>query len=165
MSKILLPSLLTLVVFSVLTGLIYPFVVTGIAAVCCARQAQGSLIRPGDRLVGSSLLGHDAAAVQRRQLRRLESGADQPGADRRGQGAAHGPAAGGSRQQVAGAGGSGDGVGQRTRSAYQPGGRRIPDSTGSTRARHRSAAAARPGRRAYASAPAGRPGRASRQCT
>src|ERR1039457_6149135 len=57
MSKILLPSLLTLVVFSVLTGLIYPFVVTGIAAVCCARQAQGSLIRQGDRLVGSSLLG------------------------------------------------------------------------------------------------------------
>ena len=57
MSKILLPSLLTLVVFSVLTGLIYPFVVTGIAAVCCARQAQGSLIHQDDRLVGSSLLG------------------------------------------------------------------------------------------------------------
>jgi K+-transporting ATPase ATPase C chain len=57
MSKILLPSLLTLLVFSVLTGLIYPFVVTGIAAVCCARQAQGSLIRQGDHLLGSSLLG------------------------------------------------------------------------------------------------------------
>ena len=57
MSKILLPSLLMLVVFSVLTGLIYPFAVTGIAAVCCARQAQGSLIRQGDQLVGSALLG------------------------------------------------------------------------------------------------------------
>jgi len=57
MSKILLPSLLMLVVFSVLTGLIYPFAVTGIAAVCCARQAQGSLIRQHDRLLGSSLLG------------------------------------------------------------------------------------------------------------
>jgi K+-transporting ATPase ATPase C chain len=57
MSKILLPSVLTLLVFSVLTGLVYPFVVTGIAAVCCARQAQGSLIRQGDQLVGSALLG------------------------------------------------------------------------------------------------------------
>jgi potassium-transporting ATPase KdpC subunit len=57
MSKILLPSLLMLLVFSVLTGLVYPLAVTGIAAVCCAHQAQGSLIRQDDRLVGSSLLG------------------------------------------------------------------------------------------------------------
>ena len=57
MSKILLPSVLTLLVLTVLTGLVYPFVVTGIAAVCCARQAQGSLIRQGDQLVGSALLG------------------------------------------------------------------------------------------------------------
>jgi potassium-transporting ATPase KdpC subunit len=57
MSKILLPSLLMLLVFSVLTGLIYPLAITGIAAVCCAHQAQGSLIRQDDRLIGSSLLG------------------------------------------------------------------------------------------------------------
>ena len=57
MSKILLPSLLTLLVFSVLTGLIYPFMVSGIAALCCEHQAQGSLIRQADRLVGSSLIG------------------------------------------------------------------------------------------------------------
>lgn len=57
MSKILLPSVMTLLVLTVLTGLVYPFVVTGIAAVCCARQAQGSLIRQGDQLVGSALLG------------------------------------------------------------------------------------------------------------
>src|ERR1700689_2243690 len=57
MSKILLPSLLTLLVFSVLTGLIYPFLVTGIAALCCRQQAQGSLIRRDDRLLGSSLIG------------------------------------------------------------------------------------------------------------
>ena len=41
MSKILLPSLLTLLVFSVLTGIVYPLVVTGIAAVCCARAGRG----------------------------------------------------------------------------------------------------------------------------
>jgi K+-transporting ATPase ATPase C chain len=57
MSKILLPSLLTLLVFSVLTGLIYPFLVTGIAALCCQQQAQGSLIRRDNRLIGSSLIG------------------------------------------------------------------------------------------------------------
>ena len=57
MSKILPPALLTLIVLSVLTGLIYPLLVTGVAAVCCARQAQGSLIQQGGKLVGSSLLG------------------------------------------------------------------------------------------------------------
>ncbi|MFI4866733.1 MAG: potassium-transporting ATPase subunit KdpC [Steroidobacterales bacterium] len=57
MSKILLPSLLMLLVLSVLTGLVYPLVVTGIAALCCERQAQGSLIRQDDRLLGSALIG------------------------------------------------------------------------------------------------------------
>ena len=57
MSKILLPALLSLVVFSVLTGVVYPLVVTGVAAACCARAAGGSLIEQGDRLLGSSLLG------------------------------------------------------------------------------------------------------------
>jgi len=57
MSKILLPSLLTVLVLSVLTGIVYPFAVTGIAALCCERAAGGSLILQGDRLVGSSLLG------------------------------------------------------------------------------------------------------------
>jgi K+-transporting ATPase ATPase C chain len=57
MSKILLPSLLSLLLFSVLTGIVYPLAVTGIAALCCAHTAGGSLIRQGDRLVGSALLG------------------------------------------------------------------------------------------------------------
>jgi K+-transporting ATPase ATPase C chain len=57
MAKILTQSLLALLVFTVLTGLVYPVVVTGITHVCCARAAEGSLIRRGDRLVGSGLLG------------------------------------------------------------------------------------------------------------
>jgi potassium-transporting ATPase KdpC subunit len=57
MPKILVPSLLTLLVFTVLTGIVYPFIVTGIALLCCERAAQGSLIRQADRVVGSSLLG------------------------------------------------------------------------------------------------------------
>jgi K+-transporting ATPase ATPase C chain len=57
MSKILLPSLLLLLLFSVLTGVVYPLAVTGIAGVCCARAAGGSLVVRGDQLVGSALLG------------------------------------------------------------------------------------------------------------
>jgi len=57
MSKILLPALLTLLLFSFLTGIVYPLAVTGIAAVCCAHAAGGSLLLQGDRLVGSALLG------------------------------------------------------------------------------------------------------------
>ena len=57
MSKVLLPALLMLLVFSVLTGIVYPLAVTGIANLCCARTAGGSLIVHGERLVGSALLG------------------------------------------------------------------------------------------------------------
>lgn len=56
MAKLLLQSLLTLLVFTLLTGLLYPFAVTGIAALCCARPAGGSLLRQGDQIVGSALL-------------------------------------------------------------------------------------------------------------
>jgi potassium-transporting ATPase KdpC subunit len=57
MCKILLPSLLSVLVLSVLTGIVYPLAVTGIAAVCCAHAAGGSLIVRGGKLVGSALLG------------------------------------------------------------------------------------------------------------
>jgi len=56
MSKVLTPALLLLLAFTVLTGIVYPLVVTGIASLCCARSAGGSLIVHGQRLVGSTLL-------------------------------------------------------------------------------------------------------------
>jgi K+-transporting ATPase ATPase C chain len=56
-ARTLLQSLLTLLVFSVLTGIVYPFVVTGAAQLCCARQAGGSLLQQQGQLVGSRLLG------------------------------------------------------------------------------------------------------------
>jgi potassium-transporting ATPase KdpC subunit len=56
MAKLLRQAILTLVVLTVLTGVVYPLAVTGIAGLCCSRAANGSLIRRGDQLVGSALI-------------------------------------------------------------------------------------------------------------
>jgi K+-transporting ATPase ATPase C chain len=50
-------SVLMLVSMTLLTGVLYPFVVTGIAQVVFPHQANGSLIMNGDRIVGSELVG------------------------------------------------------------------------------------------------------------
>src|SRR5215469_10153490 len=57
MKRILLQSVLALLSLTVVTGIIYPLVVTGIAQLCCRAQAQGSLIEPNGRLLGSALIG------------------------------------------------------------------------------------------------------------
>lgn len=41
----------------VLTGIVYPLVVTGVSALLFPRQAAGSLVSDGQRTVGSSLIG------------------------------------------------------------------------------------------------------------
>jgi K+-transporting ATPase ATPase C chain len=51
------PAILLTVVFIVVTGLIYPGVVTGIARVVFPSQAAGSLVVSGGRVVGSRLIG------------------------------------------------------------------------------------------------------------
>ena len=57
MRKQLLPALLMFVALTVLLGIVYPLVVTGIAQVTFSDKADGSLVRRGGRLVGSSLIG------------------------------------------------------------------------------------------------------------
>jgi potassium-transporting ATPase KdpC subunit len=57
MIKLLRQSVLVLLVMSVLTGLIYPLVVTGLAQLCCRAQAEGSLLSGHGHLIGSMLLG------------------------------------------------------------------------------------------------------------
>jgi K+-transporting ATPase ATPase C chain len=51
------PALIGLLVFTVLTGLLYPLVVTGVARVLFPNQAGGSMIMRDGRAVGSTLIG------------------------------------------------------------------------------------------------------------
>ncbi len=55
------PALVLLGLFTVLTGLVYPAVVTGIAQVVFPRQSGGSLVEQGGRTVGSALVGQEFA--------------------------------------------------------------------------------------------------------
>ena len=51
------PALSLLILFTLLLGVIYPLLVTGIAQVALPAQANGSLIIEGNRIFGSSLIG------------------------------------------------------------------------------------------------------------
>jgi K+-transporting ATPase ATPase C chain len=57
MTAHLRPALLLFAMLSAITGLAYPTLVTGIAQVLFPSQANGSLIRDGDRVVGSTQIG------------------------------------------------------------------------------------------------------------
>jgi len=57
MKKHFITAILMTVVTTVLLGIIYPFVVTGLAQLIFPRQANGSLITSNGKLIGSHLIG------------------------------------------------------------------------------------------------------------
>lgn len=55
------PAIVLTILFALLCGLAYPALLTGIGQLVFPHQANGSLIREGDRVLGSELLGQGFA--------------------------------------------------------------------------------------------------------
>src|SRR5215510_4205807 len=56
MRRQLVPALISMVVFTVVLGIAFPLVITGIAQVAFSDKANGSLIREHGKVIGSSML-------------------------------------------------------------------------------------------------------------
>lgn len=57
MQKLIRPAIVLTLVLCVITGVVYPGVITGLAQLVFPRQANGSIVTVNGRVVGSSLIG------------------------------------------------------------------------------------------------------------
>lgn len=62
--KQLYRAIISTLVLALITGIVYPLVVTGIAKVVFPQQAKGSLIEKNNQIIGSKLIGQKFSAPQ-----------------------------------------------------------------------------------------------------
>jgi K+-transporting ATPase ATPase C chain len=73
------PALIAVIVFTVLTGLVYPMLITGIGKVAFSDKADGQLIHVNGQVVGSSLIGQTFVAPKYFHSRPSAAGAGYDG--------------------------------------------------------------------------------------
>ena len=76
MRRQLLPALVMTIAMTILTGVLYPLVVTGVAQGLFRSRANGSLVKVNGKVVGSSLLGQNFTEAKYFQPRPSAAGAD-----------------------------------------------------------------------------------------
>ena len=139
-------------VITLLTGIVYPLVVTGLAQTLFARQANGSLIKINEGKTASELVGQPfsearyfwgrpsattPAAYNGASSTGSNLGPSNPALEEAVRKRIATLRSADPENKLSRTRGSGDRLGKRARSAYQPGGRTVPGAAGVQGARHR----------------------------
>ena len=76
MLTLIRPAVVSMAFFTLLLGLAYPLLITGVGQAAFPKQANGSLVVEGGKVVGSELVGQNFAAPQYLHPRPSAAGAD-----------------------------------------------------------------------------------------